>query len=94
VHSAFDGQICFVCRVFVRGCYVGDKGCQERKMQGETVACVRVLYNFDYTTKDGRLVSIRQAEKLHLLKRTNPDWWQVRYILTHFQKLSMFCKKF
>jgi len=46
--------------------------------QGEVVAPnVRVLYNFDYTTKDGRLVSIRQAEKLHLLKRTNADWWQV-----------------
>ncbi|XP_059474697.1 rho GTPase-activating protein 27-like isoform X1 [Neocloeon triangulifer] len=40
--------------------------------------CVRVLYNFDYTTKDGRLVSIRQSEKLLLLKRTNKDWWQVR----------------
>jgi hypothetical protein len=46
-------------------------------MQGEAVSNVRVLYNFDYTTKDGRLVSIRQAEKLQLLKRTNADWWQV-----------------
>ncbi|XP_065349657.1 rho GTPase-activating protein 12-like isoform X4 [Cloeon dipterum] len=46
-------------------------------MEGGDNMFVRVLYNFDYTTKDGRLVSIRQGEKLLLLKHTNQDWWQV-----------------
>ncbi|CAB3380647.1 Hypothetical predicted protein [Cloeon dipterum] len=46
-------------------------------MEGGENMFVRVLYNFDYTTKDGRLVSIRQGEKLLLLKHTNQDWWQV-----------------
>ncbi|KAF4520820.1 hypothetical protein B566_EDAN007115 [Ephemera danica] len=46
-------------------------------MEGEPVY-VRVLYNFDYTAKETKLVSIRQGEKLELLKQTNSDWWQVR----------------
>jgi hypothetical protein len=46
-------------------------------MEGDPVY-VRVLYNFDYTTKETKLVSIRQGEKLELLKQTNADWWQVK----------------
>lgn len=38
---------------------------------------VRVLYDFDYTTKDGKEVKIKSGEKLYLIKKTNNDWWQV-----------------
>lgn len=38
---------------------------------------VRVLYDFDYTTKDGKEVKIKSGEKLYLIKKTNDDWWQV-----------------
>ncbi|CAA9997726.1 unnamed protein product, partial [Nesidiocoris tenuis] len=38
---------------------------------------VEVLYDFEYTTKDGQQVTIREGEKLLLLKKTNDDWWQV-----------------
>lgn len=38
---------------------------------------VRVLYDFDYTTKDGKEVNIKSGEKLYLIKKTNNDWWQV-----------------
>lgn len=37
---------------------------------------VRVLYNFEYS-KDGRKVWMKEGEALSLLKKTNPDWWQV-----------------
>ncbi|XP_052123932.1 rho GTPase-activating protein 12 isoform X2 [Frankliniella occidentalis] len=37
---------------------------------------VRVLYNFEYS-KDGRNVWMKEGEALSLLKKTNPDWWQV-----------------
>ncbi|KAK9505354.1 hypothetical protein O3M35_009434 [Rhynocoris fuscipes] len=38
---------------------------------------VEVLYDFEYSTKEGQKVSIREGEKLLLLKKTNADWWQV-----------------
>uniref|UniRef100_A0A023EZK1 Putative rho gtpase-activating protein n=2 Tax=Triatoma infestans TaxID=30076 RepID=A0A023EZK1_TRIIF len=38
---------------------------------------VEVLYDFEYSTKEGQKVSIREGEKLLLLKKTNEDWWQV-----------------
>lgn len=38
---------------------------------------VRVLFDFDYTTKDGIDVKIKEGEKLYLIKKTNKDWWQV-----------------
>ncbi|KAF6210383.1 hypothetical protein GE061_013487 [Apolygus lucorum] len=38
---------------------------------------VEVLYDFEYATKDGQVVSIKEGEKLLLLKKTNEDWWQV-----------------
>ncbi|XP_046389366.1 flocculation protein FLO11-like [Ischnura elegans] len=38
---------------------------------------VQVLYDFEYTTKEGREVWMREGERLYLIKKTNPDWWQV-----------------
>lgn len=38
---------------------------------------VEVLYDFEYATKDGQTVNIKEGEKLLLLKKTNNDWWQV-----------------
>jgi hypothetical protein len=38
---------------------------------------VRVLFDFEYTTKDGIEVRIKEGEKLYLIKKTNKDWWQV-----------------
>ncbi|XP_063219039.1 rho GTPase-activating protein 12-like isoform X4 [Bacillus rossius redtenbacheri] len=37
---------------------------------------LRVLYDFEYVNKDKK-VSIKRGEKLFLIKKTNPDWWQV-----------------
>lgn len=38
---------------------------------------VRVLYDFEYETRESKRVSIKEGEKLLLLKKTNDDWWQV-----------------
>lgn len=38
---------------------------------------VRVLYDFEYKTRENKFVSIKEGEKLLLLKKTNDDWWQV-----------------
>uniref|UniRef100_A0A1B6LTH6 Rho GTPase-activating protein 12 n=1 Tax=Graphocephala atropunctata TaxID=36148 RepID=A0A1B6LTH6_9HEMI len=38
---------------------------------------VRVLYDFEYTTKYGRNIKIAAGERLLLIKKTNNDWWQV-----------------
>lgn len=38
---------------------------------------VRVLYDFEYKTKDGREIKIKCSERLFLIKKTNHDWWQV-----------------
>lgn len=38
---------------------------------------VRVLFDFEYTTKDGKNIKIKEGEKLYLIKKTNEDWWQV-----------------
>ncbi|XP_014241666.1 rho GTPase-activating protein 9-like isoform X2 [Cimex lectularius] len=38
---------------------------------------VEVLYDFEYSPKDGQKVVIKEGEKLLLLKKTNKDWWQV-----------------
>lgn len=42
------------------------------------MALVLVRYAFQYTAKDGRLVSIRPNESFLLLSRTNEHWWRVR----------------
>lgn len=39
---------------------------------------VLVEYAFEYTAKDGRLVSIKPNERYVLLRRTNDHWWHVR----------------
>ncbi|KAM8836671.1 rho GTPase-activating protein 27 [Spinachia spinachia] len=39
---------------------------------------VSVLHAFEYTTKDGRLVSIKPDESYVLVSRTNKHWWHVR----------------
>lgn len=38
---------------------------------------VRVLYDFKYKTRENKHISIKEGEKLLLLKKTNDDWWQV-----------------
>lgn len=41
------------------------------------VPVVDVLYDFQYTAKDKREISMRKGEKLYLIEKTNKDWWQV-----------------
>lgn len=38
---------------------------------------VLVQYDFDYTARDGRLVSIRPNESYILMSKTNEHWWRV-----------------
>ncbi|XP_075032509.1 rho GTPase-activating protein 27 isoform X2 [Mixophyes fleayi] len=38
---------------------------------------VLVEHEFEYTTKDGRVISIKPHERYILLKRTNEHWWHV-----------------
>ncbi|XP_039300689.1 rho GTPase-activating protein 12 isoform X1 [Nilaparvata lugens] len=38
---------------------------------------VRVLYDFEYSTKDGRKIKITTGERLFLIAKTNSDWWHV-----------------
>nr|XP_033774630.1 rho GTPase-activating protein 27 isoform X2 [Geotrypetes seraphini] len=40
---------------------------------------VLVEYEFAYTAKDGRLISIKPNERYLLLKRTNDHWWHVQH---------------
>ncbi|KAF7666207.1 hypothetical protein LDENG_00115830 [Lucifuga dentata] len=39
---------------------------------------VLVEYEFEYTTRDGRLVSIKPNESYILVSKTNNHWWHVR----------------
>ncbi|XP_078134697.1 rho GTPase-activating protein 27 [Sander vitreus] len=39
---------------------------------------VSVQYEFEYTAKDGRLVSIKPNESYILVSKTNEHWWHVR----------------
>ncbi|XP_034414238.1 rho GTPase-activating protein 27 isoform X2 [Cyclopterus lumpus] len=39
---------------------------------------VQVLHEFEYTAKDGRLVSIKAGERYILVSQTNEHWWHVR----------------
>lgn len=39
---------------------------------------VSVQFEFEYTTKDGRLVSIKPNESYILVSKTNEHWWHVR----------------
>lgn len=39
---------------------------------------VSVQYHFEYTARDGRLVSIEPNESFILVSKTNEHWWQVR----------------
>uniref|UniRef100_A0A8P4K1D1 Rho GTPase-activating protein 27 n=1 Tax=Dicentrarchus labrax TaxID=13489 RepID=A0A8P4K1D1_DICLA len=39
---------------------------------------VSVQYHFEYTAKDGRLVSIKPNESYILISKTNEHWWHVR----------------
>ncbi|XP_063987414.1 uncharacterized protein LOC135167794 [Diachasmimorpha longicaudata] len=38
---------------------------------------VKVLYDFQYKTAEGREIAIKKNERLYLLQKTNADWWQV-----------------
>ncbi|XP_068439517.1 rho GTPase-activating protein 27 [Clinocottus analis] len=42
------------------------------------MALVEVLHEFEYTAKDGRLVSIKAGERYILVSQTNEHWWHVR----------------
>ncbi|KAJ7313462.1 hypothetical protein JRQ81_004855 [Phrynocephalus forsythii] len=39
---------------------------------------VLVEYAFEYTSKDGQLISIKPNERYMLLRKTNDHWWHVR----------------
>ncbi|XP_078501138.1 rho GTPase-activating protein 27 isoform X3 [Lissotriton helveticus] len=41
-------------------------------------AYVLVEYEFEYTAKDGKIISIKPNERYLLLKKTNNHWWHVR----------------
>lgn len=43
-----------------------------------TTMLVLVQYDFHYTAKDGRLVSIKPNESYILVCKTNEHWWRVR----------------
>lgn len=43
-----------------------------------TMMLVLVQYDFHYTAKDGRLVSIKPNESYILVCKTNEHWWRVR----------------
>ncbi|XP_015603217.1 rho GTPase-activating protein 12 isoform X3 [Cephus cinctus] len=45
---------------------------------------LKVLYDFEYETAEGRRVIIEKNEKLYLLQKTNNDWWQA--VRTHEQR--------
>lgn len=38
---------------------------------------VEVLYDFEYTSEDGKELKIKAGEELLLLKKSNENWWQV-----------------
>lgn len=42
------------------------------------MALVLVQYDFEYTAKDGRLVSIKPNENYILISKTTDHWWHVR----------------
>uniref|UniRef100_A0A8D2LNS1 Rho GTPase activating protein 27 n=1 Tax=Varanus komodoensis TaxID=61221 RepID=A0A8D2LNS1_VARKO len=44
----------------------------------EVQTYVLVEYAFEYTSKDGRFISIKPNERYMLLRRTNDHWWHVR----------------
>ncbi|XP_062367010.1 rho GTPase-activating protein 9-like [Cinclus cinclus] len=44
---------------------------------GPTVS-VRALFSYRYRAQDGRDVAMAAGERLLLLRRATPDWWQVR----------------
>uniref|UniRef100_A0A8C5S8K5 SH3 domain-containing protein n=1 Tax=Laticauda laticaudata TaxID=8630 RepID=A0A8C5S8K5_LATLA len=39
---------------------------------------VLVEYAFEYTSKDGQVITIKPNERYILLRRTNDHWWHVR----------------
>lgn len=39
---------------------------------------LRALFSYRYRTEDGRDVAMAAGERLLLLRRASPDWWQVR----------------
>ncbi|NXE99835.1 RHG09 protein, partial [Menura novaehollandiae] len=41
-------------------------------------ASLRALYSYRYRAEDGRQVAMAAGERLLLLRRATPDWWQVR----------------
>ena len=55
----------------------GEKqGQQHRRSQQQQF--VRVSFDFDYASEEGKRVFMREGEVLLLINKTNQDWWQVR----------------
>ncbi|XP_007905564.2 extensin-like, partial [Callorhinchus milii] len=48
------------------------------KASGQALPLVQVEFNYEYTARDGRLITIRENERYHLLSRTTQHWWHVR----------------
>ena len=39
---------------------------------------VFVLFDFEYSSEEGKVVRMKRGEELVVVKKTNPDWWQCR----------------
>ena len=39
-------------------------------------AKVFVMFDFEYSTDEGKVVRMKRGEQLRVVKKTNPDWWQ------------------
>lgn len=37
---------------------------------------VLVMFDFEYSTDEGKVVRMKRGENLRVIKKTNPDWWQ------------------
>ncbi|XP_054849523.1 rho GTPase-activating protein 27 isoform X2 [Eublepharis macularius] len=77
------GQECKLrrCELIATELFSHRKPFHDLKMEAqgkEEETYILVEYAFEYTAKDGRLVSIKPNERYVLLKRTNDHWWHVR----------------
>lgn len=59
-------------------CIHSDRGATRTRGPHPRMALVLVQHCFEYTAKDGRLVSIKPDESYILVSKTNQHWWHVR----------------
>ena len=56
----------------------GEKQGQQHRRSQQQQQFVRVSFDFDYASEEGKRVFMREGEVLLLINKTNQDWWQVR----------------